>query len=195
MSWIRSQPRWWRRRSISRTPPTAGRISNANCHGLTYTRDFARVSDDYAVNLSYISAGTANGLDASGNPIMGFKWWDFTYPTLVTSGSGAIPAFVAATNGGVNFGGSVGAVHGLGRECGHLGRRGEPGRLVAAQRDPHADAGAARRRDHRLLRQHLRHERAGWCAAGDGRREHHEPVGDARVPDRPHQWRGDGQPD
>ncbi len=88
----------------------AGRISNANATGLTYTRNFARVTDDYAVSLSYIASGTANGLDASGNPIMGFKWWDFTYPTLVTSGSGAIPAFVAATNGGVNFGGSVGAV-------------------------------------------------------------------------------------
>ena len=41
---------------------------------------------------------------------MGFKWWDFTYPTLVSSGTGAVPAFVAATDGGVNFGGSVGAL-------------------------------------------------------------------------------------
>ena len=88
----------------------AGRISSAGSTGFTYTHNFARISDDYAVNLSYISASTANGLDASDNPIMGFKWWDFTYPTLVTSGTGAVPAFVAATNGGVNFGGTVGAL-------------------------------------------------------------------------------------
>jgi hypothetical protein len=88
----------------------AGRISGAGATGFTYTHNFARVTDDYAVNLSYISDSTANGLDASDNPIMGFKWWDFTYPTLVTSGTGAIPAFVAAANGGVNFGGTVGAL-------------------------------------------------------------------------------------
>ena len=88
----------------------AGRISNANSTGFIYTRNFARITDDYAVSLSYISSSTANGLDASDNPLMGFKWWDFTYPTLVTSGPGAVPAFVAATNGGVNFGGGVGAL-------------------------------------------------------------------------------------
>jgi hypothetical protein len=88
----------------------AGRISNANFTGFTYTRNFARITDDYAVSLSYVSSSTANGLDANGKPILGFKWWDFTYPTLVTSGAGATPAFVATTNGGVNFGGSVGAL-------------------------------------------------------------------------------------
>ena len=87
-----------------------GRISGVDDTGFTYTRNFARVSDSYAVNLSYISASTPNGLDAGDNPITGFKWWDFTYPTLVTSGTGAVPAFVAATNGGVNFGGTVGAL-------------------------------------------------------------------------------------
>ena len=62
------------------------------------------------MTLDYISSGTANGTDVSGNAIMGFKWWDFTFPTLITSGANAIPAFVAATNGGVNFGGTVGAL-------------------------------------------------------------------------------------
>lgn len=53
---------------------------------------------------------TPNGTDANGNPIGGFKWWNFAYPTLVSSGANAIPDYVAATNGGVNFGGTAGAV-------------------------------------------------------------------------------------
>jgi hypothetical protein len=92
------------------TAAYSGRISNANDSGFTYTRDFARVTDDYSLNLSYISASTPNGTDAMGNPIMGFKWWNFTFPTLETSGTGAISAFLAATDGGVNFGGSVGSL-------------------------------------------------------------------------------------
>jgi hypothetical protein len=92
------------------TAAYAGRISNANDSGFTYTRDFARVTDDYSLNLTYISASTPNGTDAMGNPIMGFKWWNFTFPTLETSGTGAISAFLVATDGGVNFGGSVGSL-------------------------------------------------------------------------------------
>jgi hypothetical protein len=92
------------------TAAYAGRISNANATAFTYTRDFVRATDDYAVALDYVSASTPNGSDASGNPIMGFKWWDFAFPTLAESGSNAIPDFVSATNAGVNFGGSVGAV-------------------------------------------------------------------------------------
>ena len=92
------------------TAAYSGRISAANATGFTYTRQFARATDDYSVTLDYISSATANGTDVSGNPIMGFKWWDFTFPTLVTSGTSAIPEFVAATNGGVNFGGTVGAL-------------------------------------------------------------------------------------
>jgi hypothetical protein len=92
------------------TAAYSGRISAANPTGFTYTRQFARATDDYSVTLDYISSGTANGTDAGGNPIMGFKWWDFTFPTLITSGANAIPEFVAATNGGVNFGGTVGAL-------------------------------------------------------------------------------------
>src|SRR5262249_48732332 len=88
----------------------AGRISSANTTAFTYTRNFVHATDDYAVTLDYISANTPNGSDASGNPIMGFTWWDFTFPTLPESGSNAIPDFVSATNGGVNFGGTIGAV-------------------------------------------------------------------------------------
>jgi hypothetical protein len=92
------------------TAAYAGRISNAGTSAFSYTRDFVRATDDYAVTLDYISANTPNGSDASGNPIMGFKWWDFTFPTLAESGGNAIPDFVSATNGGVNFGGTIGAV-------------------------------------------------------------------------------------
>ena len=92
------------------TATYSGRISNAGSGGFTYTHDFARAADDYAVNLNYIASTTANGTDADGNAIQGFKWWDFTFPTLETSGANAIPGFVSASNGGVNFGGSVGAL-------------------------------------------------------------------------------------
>ena len=80
----------------------AGRV-----HG---PRQFLRASDDYSLSLPYLAASTANGTDGSGNAITGFKWWNFTYPTLVTSGSNAVADFVSATNGAVNLGGTVGAL-------------------------------------------------------------------------------------
>ena len=86
-----------------------GTISAADTTGVTYTHNFRTASDDYSYKLDYISSSTAN-TDPSGNSIMGFDWWNFAYPTLATSGSGAVGAFVAATNGAVNFGGSVGAI-------------------------------------------------------------------------------------
>jgi len=91
------------------TAAYSGRISGANNTGFTYTRQFARATDDYSLTLDYISGATAN-TDPSGNSVMGFLWWDFTYPTLATEGSNAVTAFVTATNGGVNFGGTVGAL-------------------------------------------------------------------------------------
>jgi hypothetical protein len=88
----------------------SGRISAAGSTGFTYAHAFATPSDDYTIALDYIANTTANGTDASGNAITGFKWWNLTYPTLVTSGTNAISDYVAATNGGVNFGGTAGAV-------------------------------------------------------------------------------------
>lgn len=88
----------------------SGTISGANSVGFTDTRKFATASDDYQVSLGFISNTTANGKDSSGNAITGFKYWDFAYPTVVTSGANAVTDFVAATNGGVNFGGTVGAI-------------------------------------------------------------------------------------
>jgi hypothetical protein len=84
-----------------------GAISGADLNGFTYTRNFKTVKDNYVVTLSYISSGTANGTDpATGLAIAGFKWWNFTFPTIVHSGTNAILDFISATNGGVTFGGS-----------------------------------------------------------------------------------------
>jgi hypothetical protein len=89
-----------------------GKISAPTLTGFTDTRLFRTATDDYSLTLNYISGSTANGTDpATGDAIMGFKYWNFAYPTIVTSGaSGANASFVAATNGSVDFGGTVGAV-------------------------------------------------------------------------------------
>jgi uncharacterized protein DUF4382 len=90
------------------TAAYSGTISQTNPTSFMYTRDFPRASDDYAVTLDYIAAATANGNDPmSGMPINGYKWWNFAYPTLLDSGSGAIADFVSATDGMVSFGGTV----------------------------------------------------------------------------------------
>jgi hypothetical protein len=95
-----------------------GLISAANTTGFTFTRKFSTVKDNYAVTLPYISGSTANGKDPlTGNPITGFKWWNFTYPTIVDSdaagGTDATPImdFVNATGGAaVSFGGTAAPV-------------------------------------------------------------------------------------
>ena len=92
------------------TAAYSGTISNANSVGFTDTRRYRTASDDYTVSLSYINSATANGKDANGNAVTGYKYWDFAYPTQATTGANAVTDFVAATNGGVNFGGTVGAV-------------------------------------------------------------------------------------
>ena len=87
-----------------------GSISAVNANNFTYTRKFNTPTDDYTFALPYISSSTPNGSDPStGAAITGFKWWNFTFPTIVDSGTNAIPDFEAATNGTVNFGGTAGA--------------------------------------------------------------------------------------
>ncbi len=87
-----------------------GTISAANANNFTYTRKFNTPGDDYSFALPYISSSMPNGHDPStGAAIIGFKWWNFTFPTLVDSGSNAIMDFENATSGTVNFGGSAGA--------------------------------------------------------------------------------------
>jgi hypothetical protein len=92
-----------------------GRISASDSTGFTYTRHFAPLSDDYTIALNYIADATPNGMDSSGHAIAGFKWWNFAYPTLVTSGTDAIADYVTATNAGVDFGGTAGTVTAWGR--------------------------------------------------------------------------------
>jgi hypothetical protein len=87
-----------------------GKISLPDTTGFTYTRAFATPGDDYVFTLNYIDAATPNGMDDAGNVIDGYKWWNFAFPTALDSGSMAITDFAAAANGGVNFGGTVGAV-------------------------------------------------------------------------------------
>jgi len=92
------------------TAAYGGHISNASDSGFTYTSQYLIPGDNYAVNLGYIAATLANGFDDMGNPITGFKWWDFTFPTALTFGNGATSSFVSAAQGAVNFGGTVGAL-------------------------------------------------------------------------------------
>jgi Domain of unknown function (DUF5666) len=87
-----------------------GKLSAVTSTGFTDTRNFHTVADDYVYTLNYISPATANGTDSSGNAITGFKWWNFAYPMMLTSGSGAVGDFVSAADGAVNLGGTIGAV-------------------------------------------------------------------------------------
>jgi hypothetical protein len=94
------------------TAAYSGQITNAAPAGMgfTYTHDYLTASDDYSVNLDYISSTSANGKDSSGNTIYGFKWWDFAYPTLLDDGSNAVSDFSTAVGGegtgGIAFAGT-----------------------------------------------------------------------------------------
>jgi hypothetical protein len=87
-----------------------GRISGADSTGYTQSRFFRDSADDYTVSLDYIPGDSKNGLDSHGDPVTGFKYWNFAYPTLITSGANAIGDFVAATTGAADFGGTAGRV-------------------------------------------------------------------------------------
>jgi hypothetical protein len=92
--------------------PYEGRITAATAGSFTLTDVFATPADDYSVALAEIGAATPNGADPlTGNPISGFKYWDFAYPTLVTSGANAGAGFAAATGGSISFGGTAGAYY------------------------------------------------------------------------------------
>jgi hypothetical protein len=87
-----------------------GAISAPSATNFVYTRNFVDTTDDYVYTMNYISGMTPNGKDFGGDTITGYKWWNFAYPTLLMDGADAVNEFVAATGGGVNFGGTVGAV-------------------------------------------------------------------------------------
>jgi Domain of unknown function (DUF4382)/Domain of unknown function (DUF5666) len=92
-----------------------GTITGSGVANFTYNRHFRTASDDYTATLPFIAESMPNGHDPqSGNPISGFKWWNFTYPTIVDSGANAVSDFVGATNGSVNFDGNVGLMQAAG---------------------------------------------------------------------------------
>ena len=108
-----------------------GSISSPNTTGFTYTRNFRTPSDDYVYTLDYVSSSTPNGSDDSGNAITGYKWWNFAYPTLLSSGADAISAFLSTTDGGINLGGSVGAVPSYGVSYATWNNGADPGGWAA----------------------------------------------------------------
>jgi hypothetical protein len=94
-----------------------GAISAPTQASFVYTRHFATSAsaEDYTKTMPYISSSTPNGHDPlSGKAILGFKWWNFTFPTIVDSGTNAISDFVSATGGSANFGGTVGPLTAFG---------------------------------------------------------------------------------
>ena len=95
------------------TAAFGGEISNANSMGFKYTSQFLALNDNYALTLPYIASNADNGVYQSNGQttqITGFKWWDFTFPTLVDFGDNAVSDFIGATNGAVDLGGSLGNV-------------------------------------------------------------------------------------
>jgi hypothetical protein len=84
------------------TAAYSGQISNAlpDGTGFTYSHNYVTATDDYSLNLDYISSTSANGKDSSGNTIDGFKWWNFAYPTVLNDGANAISEFSSAVGGG-----------------------------------------------------------------------------------------------
>ncbi|HWW19565.1 MAG TPA: DUF5666 domain-containing protein [Steroidobacteraceae bacterium] len=85
----------------------SGAISQSNSTGFTYTHDYLRAIDDYTFTLPYLSSSSTNPYDPSGSAITGFEYWNFAFPTLVTSGSAVTNDFVQATDGTVSFGGGA----------------------------------------------------------------------------------------
>jgi hypothetical protein len=93
------------------TAQYSGAISASTLSGFTTTHDFVRAIDDYSVALDFISSSSANGNDPiTGAALVGYKWWNFAYPTLVNSGTTAVADFVAATDGTASFGGTAAAI-------------------------------------------------------------------------------------
>lgn len=77
----------------------SGAISNTTLTGFTYTSQFSRSADNYSLALGYISPSTPNGTAADGNPIAGYAYWNFAYPSEVVYGAQAATDFQLATTG------------------------------------------------------------------------------------------------
>jgi hypothetical protein len=78
-----------------------------------YQRIFAMADgrsgkDDYSGSIDYATGPTVDQAGVA-DP-NGFYWWNFEFPTLEDNKSTAVADFVSATDGSVNFGGTVGAL-------------------------------------------------------------------------------------
>jgi hypothetical protein len=104
-----------------------GAISSPNTTNFLYTRNFLDTVDDYVYTMNYIAGTTPNGKDFSGDALVGYKWWNFSYPTLLMDGGDAVSQFVAATGGSVDFGGTVGPVSSYGVSFATWGDAANPG--------------------------------------------------------------------
>jgi hypothetical protein len=147
------------------TADYSGALSAANTTGFTYTHNYLHASDDYVATLDYISAASANGDDSSGDPILGFKYWNFAFPTLVTDGTGAVADFITATTGAVSFG-TVARAAAAG--CGGDRRR---------QQRLHHHRAQWRAAGHRGFQQHRRLGKPGLPGRPERRYRHGEPGG------------------
>ena len=153
-----------------------GNISNPTSTGFTYTRNFKTATDDYSLSLNYISSRTGNGSDANGNAISGFKWWNFTFPTVLDSGSNAIPDFISATGGAVNFGSSAGTFGAWGDSYAIWNDPANPNGWAAAVGRSHTRTGTARDRSGWVFKRRLHHDGSGRSERSYQRRSTQLPV-------------------
>jgi hypothetical protein len=113
------------------TAAFSGSISAATTTGFTDARTFRTAVDDYTISLDFVSSNTPNGTDAAGNPIVGFKWLNFTLPSTINSGTTAISSFLSATLGSANFGGSAPIIGPFGNTYGLWNNPANPGHWSA----------------------------------------------------------------
>lgn len=91
-----------------------GRITSVTSAGFIYSHQFNSGGDSYDAPMTFIDPTTANGTDGNGNAVTGFKYWNASFPTVVTSGSNAVTSFVSATSGAASFGGTAKPVYAQG---------------------------------------------------------------------------------
>ena len=160
-----------------------GSISAVNANNFTYTRKFNTSTDNYTFSLPYISSTTPNGSDpTTGAAITGFKWWNFTFPTIVNSGTNAIPDFETATNGTVNFGGTAGAYPAWGESYARWNDPIAAEYLGGAVDSVVAHDGAAGYGGHSRIPTELSCCPSPAASRNAGGPEHHFGFGDAGVP-------------
>ena len=149
----------------------------------TYTRKFNTSADNYTFALPYISSNTPNGSDPStGAAITGFKWWNFTFPTIVDSGIERNPGLRDRDEWHGELWRHCGSVSNLGRNLCDL-ERSHPSKCLGCAVDC-ADSHhrAPRYGDNFLLQRNLHVVRDRRSQASARGPEHNFRFSDARVP-------------